>query len=119
MRGGGFTTFEILMPDGTRRLVGTSGRFAMMLRALVTAGEEGVTSLTLAQSWAVRTSHYVFRLRRDHGLLIETRMEPHGGPYSGNHARYILRDRVRILDGAEIAARVIERQAAEGRGAAA
>lgn len=97
MRGGGLTSFELTTPDGETRRFSTCGRFAMTLRALIAAGPAGVTSLSLAQSWAIRTSHYIYRLRRDHGLLIETQMEEHGGPYSGNHARYILRDRVRVL----------------------
>jgi len=118
MRGGGFTTFELVEADGSTRTFGTCGRFAQMLRALIEAGESGVTSLTLSQSWAVRVSHYVFRLRRDHNLLIETQREEHGGPFEGHHGRYVLRSRVRVIEGTEIAARVAAR-IAERSGAAA
>jgi hypothetical protein len=97
-RGGDPATFELTEADGSTRRFSTCGRFAMTLKALIEAGAEGVTSMTLAQSWAIRTSHYVYRLRRDHGLMIETIKEPHDGEFAGHHARYVLHDRVRVVD---------------------
>jgi hypothetical protein len=84
-------------PDGARRVIGCVGRFAQTLRALVRAGPDGITALDLS-SWALRLSHYVFRLRRDHQLNILTVRETHGGPYPGRHGRYVLLDRVHIFE---------------------
>jgi hypothetical protein len=81
-----------------RREIEVTGRFAQTLKALVEAGENGVTALDLS-SWAVRLGHYIFVLRHKHGLNIETIDEQHGGDYPGRHGRYILRSQVRLLAG--------------------
>lgn len=48
-----------------------------------------------------RWSGYVFNLKRNYGLSIETVHEPHGGPFAGNHGRYILHSAVEISTEAE------------------
>ncbi|WP_374701147.1 winged helix domain-containing protein [Agrobacterium tumefaciens] len=65
-----------------------------MVKALVEAGERGVTPIDHP---APRHSAYVHRLRKDYGLLIETIDEKHGGPYPGSHARYVIRTEVEII----------------------
>jgi hypothetical protein len=82
--------------DGMSRTLAFEGQEARTLRALVEAGERGVTSLEIS-TWALRTSHYIFKLRRA-GLTIETIREPHDGPVPGKHGRYVLRSRVCILE---------------------
>ena len=85
--------------DGTERPFFTTGQIARTLKALVDAGAHGITSLDIAATWALRTSHYVFVLRRDHGLEIETMRESHTGPAGkGWHGRYRLLTSVRLLD---------------------
>ena len=71
------------------------GRDLWALRELIQAGERGCTPL---ERVGPRWSAYIFNLRRL-GLIIETIREAHGGQYAGHHARYVLRSRVRILDG--------------------
>ena len=91
--------------DGTRKTF--CGRDAWALDQLISGGLIGVTSI---ERPAPRWSHYVFKLRRG-GVNVETIDEPHGGAYSGTHARYVLRTSLRIIE--------IERQhAGEGRRAA-
>ena len=81
-----------------RREIEVTGRFAQTLKALVDTGEKGVTALDLAH-WAVRHSHYIWVLRRKHGLNIATFEESHGGDYPGRHGRYVLKSTVEIIDG--------------------
>ena len=82
--------------DGTLRTLAFEGQEARTLRALIESGERGITSLEIS-TWALRVSHYVFKLRRA-GLVIETQREPHDGPVPGKHGRYFLRSRVRIVE---------------------
>ena len=90
----------VVFPDGTERRFVVTGQIGRTLKALVAAGPRGVTSLDIAATWALRTSHYVFVLRRL-GLEIEMRRELHEGPAgTGWHGRYILRSKVRIFDNA-------------------
>lgn len=44
-----------------------------------------------------RWSGYVHKLRKA-GIVIETIREEHGGPFSGQHARYVLRSLITILE---------------------
>ena len=81
-----------------RREIEVVGRFAQTLKALVDAGEKGVTALDLS-SWAVRLSHYIYILRGKHGLVIETIQERHEGEFPGKHGLYVLRSQVEIIDG--------------------
>ena len=69
-------------------------RFAQTLFALVEIGEGGVSSLACQ---GIRLGHYVFILRREHGVKIETGREAHGGVCPGTHARYPLASTVEIL----------------------
>lgn len=78
-----------------------TGRDAWALSELVKAGKQGCTPI---DNPGPRWSGYVHNLRRKHGLIIETVDESHGGPFSGTHARYILKTPVRIIDGMEVAA---------------
>ncbi len=78
-------------PDGHATTI--IGRPAWALAELIAAGSRGVTPITHP---APRWSHYVFILRREYGLLIETIDEPHGGQFAGTHARYVLRSDVVI-----------------------
>lgn len=69
------------------------GRDAWALDNLIRAGERGCTPIS---SPGPRWSHYVFKLRRA-GVNVETVDEDHGGPFSGSHARYVLRSSIRIV----------------------
>lgn len=69
------------------------GREAWALGRLIAAGEKGCTPIDQP---APRWSHYVFQLRKS-GLQVETVNERHGGAFSGNHARYVLRTPVMVL----------------------
>ena len=78
-------------PEGSDAFtVFVEGRDLWALERLIRAGAAGCTPITEP---GPRWSSYVHKLRRA-GIRIETRYEPHGGPYPGNHARYILRSRV-------------------------
>lgn len=68
------------------RTLELKGRPAWMLVELVKAGSHGVTAI---ERPAPRISAYVHTLR-GLGFIIDTEMEPHGGIYSGSHARYRL-----------------------------
>ena len=81
-----------VLPDGSTFTV--IGRIAWALDALVKAGPKGCTPIdTPGPRW----SSYVHRLRRDHGLAIETHHENHGGPFPGAHGRYVLTTAVEIV----------------------
>ena len=71
------------------------GRYSQALQALIEAGDKDVTAAEVS-SWALRLSHYVHILRRDHNLDIEMQLERHGPPYEGQHGRYFLRSNVRL-----------------------
>lgn len=75
------------------------GREAWALLALVSAGESGCTPIdTPGPRW----SAYVHDLRRL-GFSIETIREKHAGKFPGQHARYVLRSCVEIVDRSEAA----------------
>lgn len=65
------------------------GRELWAMERLMRAGEKGCTPISEP---GPRWSAYVHKLRKM-GIPIETRHEAHGGPYAGNHARYILKAR--------------------------
>ncbi len=88
----------------TERTAKVTGREAWALDQMVAAGAKGVTPITHP---GPRWSAYVYDLRHDHGIEIETRNEPHGGPFAGTHARYFLKSPVTI----------VERSASEGAAA--
>ena len=66
------------------------GRQGWAMDQLVQAGATGCTPITQP---APRWSAYVHQLRK-RGFCIDTITETHGGPFSGYHARYVLRSRV-------------------------
>jgi hypothetical protein len=69
------------------------GREAWTLACLMEVREHGVI---LLERPAPRWSAYVHSLRK-RGIVIDTIDEPHAGPYSGTHGRYILRTPLRVL----------------------
>ena len=76
------------LPNGARDAHVTSKRNMWALRLLQNAGARGVSR------WEHRSTslpHYVFKLREALGeTAIRTEMEPHGGEFPGEHARYFL-----------------------------
>jgi hypothetical protein len=77
------------------RLIAPVGRVAQTLEALAEAGSKGITAQDVG-GWAVRLSHYIFKLRSVYGLSIKTSMESHGGTFPGKHGRYVLLTQIRI-----------------------
>ncbi len=69
------------------------GREAWTLAHLIGAGETGIIPLDRP---APRWSAYVHTLRK-RGLDSSTVDEPHAGPYSGTHGRYVLRTPLEVL----------------------
>ncbi len=88
-------TFETVDAGGQPRRITLKGRCAWALSALVKSGKEGCTPITHP---GPRWSAYVFKLRRQYGLAIETIPEPHKGAFPGTHARYVLRSQVHLLE---------------------
>ena len=70
------------------------GREAWALLELVKAGPNGCSPI---DNPGPRWSAYVHSLRHVHGFHIETRHEAHKGPFPGTHARYVLMNKVEIL----------------------
>jgi hypothetical protein len=70
------------------------GRDAWALLELQAANDNGCTPIDHP---GPRWSGYVHKLRKA-GILIETIREAHAGPFSGQHARYVLRSLVFILE---------------------
>jgi hypothetical protein len=78
--------------DGPEVIV--RGREAWALMVLMEAGVRGCTPIdTPGPRW----SGYVHGLRKV-GVDIETVREPHGGAFPGDHARYVLRSRITIVE---------------------
>ena len=65
------------------------GQTAKALRALIAAGDKGVTALEVA-TWAYRFAAYCFDLRHKHDLAIETLREPHAGGWHGRHVLHTI-----------------------------
>ena len=91
-------TAAVRANDGSERTFGVAGRNAWALENLIRAGRRGCSTIDVP---APRWAGYVHRLRHDFGLNIETVSEPHGGPFAGTHARYVLHDDVRVVERAE------------------
>ncbi|OAN78202.1 hypothetical protein A8B82_10690 [Sulfitobacter sp. EhC04] len=68
------------------------GRLGWAMAQLSMAGAQGVATIDRP---APRWSANVHRLR-ERGIQIDTEMEPHQGPYPGQHARYRLACDVQI-----------------------
>jgi hypothetical protein len=77
----------------TGPVVTVRGRDAWALLELTAANDNGCTPIDHP---GPRWSGYVHKLRKA-GIVIETIREAHGGPFSGQHARYVLRSLVTIL----------------------
>ena len=77
----------------TGEMLRLKGREAWTLSCLLETGQSGVIPL---ERPAPRWSAYVHSLRK-RGLVIDTIDEPHAGPYSGTHGRYVLRTPLRVL----------------------
>jgi hypothetical protein len=65
------------------------------LLELLKAGANGCTPI---DNPGPRWSGYVFNLKREYGLDIETRHERHHGNFPGTHARYVLLSAVEIIN---------------------
>ena len=101
---------SVLPPEGSgapTREIKLDGRESWALDQLIRAGERGCTPI---DNPGPRWSHYIFLLRR-HGIVVETVQEKHAGPYAGNHGRYVLRSRVRVLKSAGLGGNPQERKA--------
>jgi hypothetical protein len=77
----------------TGEMLRVKGREAWTLSCLLEAGQSGVIPI---ERPAPRWSAYVHSLRK-RGLVIDTIDEPHAGPYSGTHGRYVLRTPLKVL----------------------
>ncbi len=89
--------FVVTDDDGRDRDLILVGQYARTLRALIQASSKGITALDVSNTWALRLGHYVFVLRREHNIDIETRREEHDGATGkGWHARYVLHTRCKL-----------------------
>jgi len=92
--------FALYGAHGTMQVIDLAGREEWALSHLLAAGDHGCTPIdTPGPRW----SDYVFKLRR-RGIDIATITEPHGGPYAGNHARYVLKSPIERLSPLQVAA---------------
>jgi hypothetical protein len=90
-------TIRVRIGDADGAMVTVRGREAWALRMLMAAGELGCTPIDHP---GPRWSGYVHDLRK-FGIAIETVRERHGGPFAGEHARYVLHSPVFVLESAE------------------
>lgn len=88
-------TFKLEKPEG-QKTYAIKGRPAQTLLCLVNAGKQGVTAEELS-SWALRLASYVFKLKNNYGIDIQTTREPNSNG-RGHHGRYRLLSDVRILE---------------------
>lgn len=88
---------EVTLLSEPHRTFELDGRLGWAMAQLSMEGAKGVATI---ERPAPRWSAYVHRLR-ERGIQIDTEMEPHHGPYPGQHARYRLACDVQIkaLDG--------------------
>ena len=75
-------------------VVTVRGRDAWALLELKAANDNGCTPIN---NPGPRWSGYVHNLRKA-GIIIETIRERHSGPFAGEHARYVLRSSITILE---------------------
>jgi hypothetical protein len=85
--------FAVTNANGSTINVFVQARDLWALEHLIAAGQTGCTPVDQP---APRWSAYVYNLRQM-GVEVETIHEPHGPPFPGNHARYVLRSRVERL----------------------
>ena len=81
-----------ILPDG--RAFTVNGPEAWALLELMRAGSKGCTPIG---NPGPRWSGYVFNLKSDHGLNIDTRHEFHRGDFPGTNARNVLHNAVEIV----------------------
>ena len=93
----GTAHFIIQIENQEPKTITVSGRDRWALEALIAAGDKGCTPI---ETPGPRWSGYTFNLRQL-GVPVETVTEPHGGPFKGNHARYVLRATVSHLEGTQ------------------
>lgn len=70
------------------------GQVARVLLAIAAAGETGITPLA-SETWSLRLSDHIRKLKKRHGLHIVTLWARHD---DGRHARYVLRSKVSIIE---------------------
>ena len=90
----GDARYRVTRTDGTEREFFVKGRDRWALQNLMDAGPAGCTPIDHP---GPRWSAYVFSLKNECGVEIETRHEKHGPPFEGTHARYILVSKVERL----------------------
>lgn len=90
--------FILTLPNGTSRSIWLVGRDAWTMDQLIEAGSKGCTPI---DNPAPRWSGYIHSLRKEYDVDIETVTEAHGGPFSGTHARYLLRSKVERVSESE------------------
>src|ERR1700682_2715264 len=88
----GLLTVKAQVDDGA--VVTVRGRDAWALLQLKASNQSGCTPI---EHPGPRWSGYVHKLRKL-GIVIETLREAHGGPFSGQHARYVLRSLITIVE---------------------
>jgi hypothetical protein len=88
------TGLRVAVNGDDSRQIDLTGRDAWAAHQLIEAGDVGCTPIN---NPAPRWSHYVWKLRGQ-GIDVETITEPHGGAYSGSHARYVLKTPLRIIE---------------------
>lgn len=94
-------TYDVTFRDGTKKRLEVKGRVAWALGNLANAGAAGCTPIDHP---GPRWSEYVRVLRHDFNLPIETVTEPHGGMFSGTHARYVLQATAELVERVELRA---------------
>lgn len=87
----GAAPFIICDVTGATRTHRFGGRLRWALETLIAVGERGATPINTP---GPRWSAYILKLRQ-HGLAIESIRENHGGPFAGQHVRYVLRTSVK------------------------
>lgn len=75
-------------------VVTVRGRDAWALLELHAANDNGCTPIDHP---GPRWSSYVYMLRKA-GIIVDTIHETHDGPFSGHHARYVLRSEIIIVE---------------------
>lgn len=98
----GTKEFQVFPENGKPFIAKVSGRERWALECLIKAGANGCTPI---DNPGPRWSAYVYDLRHEHQIPIETETEKHKGDFPGSHARYRLTALVLPLAGSsEVAA---------------
>ena len=82
-------------PEG-QKTYAIKGRPAQTLLCLYKAGKQGVTAEELS-SWALRLASYIFKLKNNYGIEIQTTREPNSNGI-GYHGRYRLLTQIISLE---------------------